>query len=100
VRELGATSPLAPALVSPGSTRWLPKSDAETQAISRRGRNGELWVIAARGSAEPGVATIGRLPRWARRAEVYTENRAVEAVDGTLADSFAPWGVHVYRFRR
>lgn len=100
VRELGAASPLAPALVSPGSTRWLPTSDAEMQAISRRGRNGDLWVIAARGSAEPGVATIGRLPRWARRADVYTESRAVDSVDGALTDSFAPWGVHVYRFRR
>jgi len=100
VRELGAASPIAPALVSPSSTRWLPTSDPETQAIARRGRNGELWVIASRGSAEPGTASIGRLPRWAVRAEVYTENRTVEAGAGTLSDVFEPWGVHVYRFRR
>ena len=100
VRELGAASPLAPALVSPGSTRWLPTSDPEMQAISRRGRNGDLWVIAARGSADSGVATISRLPRWAKRGDVYTEGRAVEAAGRVFADAFAPWGVHVYRFRR
>ena len=100
VRELGAASRLAPALVSPGSTRWLPTSDPETQAIARRGRDGDLWVIAARGSSEPGAATIGRLPRWVKRADVYTEGRTVEPAAGVLADAFPPWGVHVYRFRR
>ena len=100
VRELGAASPLAPALVSPGSTRWLPTSDSALQAISRRGREGELWVLAAHGGEEDGDATIRGLPRWATRAEVYTEDRVVGAVDGVLADAFAPWAVHVYRFRR
>jgi hypothetical protein len=100
VREIGAGSPLAPALVQPGSTRWLPTSDPTTQAIARRGRGGDLWVIATRSGEESEHVTISGLPRWATRAEVYTERRSVGAVDGGLSDAFDQWAVHVYRFRR
>jgi hypothetical protein len=100
VRELGAGSPLAPALVQPGSTKALATSDPMTQAISRRGRAGELWVIAARSGEESEEVTITGLPPWAKRAEVYTEGRSVDAPKGALTDSFARWSVHVYRFLR
>jgi hypothetical protein len=100
VREIGAASPLAPALVQPGSTRWLPSSDPTVQAISRRGRNGELWVMAARSGEDSEEVTISGLPKWAKRAEVYTEGRSVEAAAGKLTDRFGRWSVHVYRFRR
>lgn len=100
VREIGAASPLAPALLQPGSTRWLPTSDPTTQAVSRRGRAGELWVIAARSGEESEEVTIRGLPPWATRAEVYTEGRSVDAANRSLTDSFARWSVHVYRFRR
>ena len=63
VREISAASPLAPALGNPGTTRELPTSDRSVRAISRRGRNGEQWVIAVRGGGEGLVdATIGGLP--------------------------------------
>jgi hypothetical protein len=38
------------------------------------------------------------LPRWAHRASVYTENRAITASRGSLSDRFAQWDVHVYHF--
>jgi hypothetical protein len=100
VREIGAASPLAPALVQPDSTRWLRTSDPTTQAISRRGAPGELWVIATRGGEDSEAVTISGLPRWATRADVYAEARSVEAPTGTLTDTFGRWDVHVYRFRR
>jgi hypothetical protein len=100
VREIGAASPLAPALIQPGSTRWLRSSDPMTQAISRRGRAGELWVLAARSGEETEQVTISGLPAWATRAEVYTEGRSVEAASGVLSDTFGRWSVHVYRFQR
>jgi hypothetical protein len=100
VREIGAASPLAPALVQPRSTRALATSDPMTQAISRRGRNGELWVIAARSGEEREEVAITGLPSWATRADVYTEGRSVRAAKGTLTDSFGRWTVHVYRFQR
>ena len=98
VREIGAASLLAPALVSPGTTRELPTSDRALRAISRRGRNGDLWVIAVRRGGEGAAdATIGGLPVSAARAEAYTEGRSVAVRDGALGDAFGRWGVHVYR---
>jgi len=97
VREISAVSPLAPALRNPGTTRELPTSDRSVRAISRRGRRGELWVIAVRGGGEGSAdATIGGLPA-APSADVYAENRSVPVVGGALADSFGRWAVHVYR---
>jgi hypothetical protein len=100
VQEIGAASPLAPALVQPGSTRWLRSSDPTTQAIARRGRGGELWVMAARSGEESEMVTLTGLPRWATRAEVYTEGRSVGVGNGVLTDRFDQWSVHVYRFPR
>ena len=42
--EINSLSPLAPALVNPATTQTLPASDATTQAISRQGNSGDLWV--------------------------------------------------------
>lgn len=100
VRELGARSSIAPALVSPGSTRELATSDLSTRAISRNGADGDLWVLASHRGADAVPVTISGLPDWASTADVYTEGRTVTAAAGVLTDSFARWGVHVYRFRR
>jgi hypothetical protein len=100
VREIGAGSPLAPALRNPGTTRELPTSDPTVQAISRRGRNGELWVLAARRGEGPTDVTVGGLPAEASSAEVYTEGRSLPVVAGSLADTFDRWSVRVYRLRR
>ncbi len=97
VREIGAISPLAPALVNPGTTVVLPTSDPTVQAISRRGAGGELWVIASRSGEGAQPVTIGGLPATASLAEVYTEGRSVSVAGGALTDTFARWGVHVYR---
>jgi hypothetical protein len=97
VREIGAGSPLAPALVNPGTTRELPTSDRLVQAISRRGRNGDLWVIAARRGGEAAAVTIGGLQPSAAASDVYTEDRSVPVVGGSLTDRFDRWSVHVYR---
>jgi hypothetical protein len=98
VREIGAASPLAPALRNPGTTRVLDTSDATVQAISRRGRNGEVWVLAARRSGgDAAEVTISGLPAWAARADVYREDRSVAAGGGAVVDRFEGWAVHVYR---
>jgi hypothetical protein len=99
VREIGAGSAIAPALVSPGSTRVLRTSDPTVQAISRRGRGGERWVIAARTGEGAQAVTIGGLPTGASSASVYTEARSVPIVGGLLTDSFDRYAVHVYRLR-
>jgi hypothetical protein len=98
VREIGAISPLAPALVNPATTVVLPTSDPTVQAISRRGAGGDLWVIAAGSGEGTQPVTIGGLPARASVAEVYSEGRSVASGGGTLTDTFARWDVHVYRF--
>jgi hypothetical protein len=97
VREIGALSPLAPALVNPATTVVLPTSDPNVQAISRRGAGGDLWVIAARNGEGTAPVSIGGLPQSATLAEVFTEGRTAPILGGTLTDAFSRWEVHVYR---
>ena len=101
IREIKARSPLGPVLRSPDSTRDLSTADPTTEAISRTvatPAGPQLWVIAARSGRGARPVTITGLPRTAKWASVYAENRAVRVVDGTLTDRFARWQVHVYRF--
>jgi hypothetical protein len=98
VREIGAISPIAPALVNPATTTVLPTSDPTVQAIARRGAGGDLWVIVAKSGEGSQPVTIGGLPLSASTGEVYTENRVVQRVGDNLVDTFARWDVHVYRF--
>lgn len=98
VREINAESPIAPALVDPGSTTRLTADDSTTQAISRAGAGDELWVIAARSGADSADVTISGLPAGLADGTVYTENRSVPVTDGSFKDTFAQWDVHVYRF--
>jgi hypothetical protein len=77
----------------------LATSDPTVQAISRRGRNGETWVIAARSGEGAQPVTIGGLPADVSAAGVYTEGRSVPVTAGALTDVFDRWAVHVYRLR-
>jgi hypothetical protein len=84
--------------VSPGTTRELSTSDRSVRAIARRGRSGEVWVIAARRAGENSAAvTIGGLPPGVASADAYTEGRSVSVAGGSLTDGFDRWAVHVYR---
>jgi hypothetical protein len=99
VREVNVGSPIAPALVNPGSTRRLASDDGSVQVISRRGAGRDLWVIAARSGEGSRDVTIEGLPPSATTGTVYTEGRSVVAADGSFTDTFERWDVHVYRFR-
>ena len=96
--EINSLSPLAPALVNPATTQTLQASDATTQAISRQGNSGDLWVIAARHGAGTARVTIGGLPTAVSTGTVYTEGRSIAVSNGSFTDDFAQWGVHVYHF--
>jgi hypothetical protein len=99
IREINATSPIAAALVNPGSTRVLRSDDPTVQVISRRGAGRDLWVIAARSGAGSRPVTISGLPATAGEGTVYTEGRSIAAAGGSVTDAFDRWDVHVYRFR-
>jgi hypothetical protein len=97
IQEINADSPIAPALVNPGSTQVLTSSDQTTQVISREGGDGELWVIAARHGPGSQAVTISGLPPARSNGTVYTEGRSVVTAGGTFTDMFDRWDVHVYR---
>ena len=99
VREISAESPIAPALVNPGTTQVLQSSDATTQVISRQGTGpSDVWVFAARSGTESVPVTISGLPERVRQGTVYGESRTVDVADGGFTDSFGRWDVHVYHF--
>lgn len=99
VAELSASSRIAPALVSAGTSRPVTTTDPTTEAILREGTSvDDLWLIAARSGAGVTEVAFGGLPAWAHKGSVYRENRAVTARAGHLGDSFGQWDVHVYHF--
>ena len=81
-------SAIAPALVSPGSTRVLESNDPAVQVISRRGAGRDLWVIAASAGEGSRTVTISGLPLSAKEASVYTEGRSIAASGGSFTDTF------------
>jgi hypothetical protein len=102
ITEIGARSPLAPALVDPGSTRRLSTSDPTTQAITRADAPGagarELWLIAARHGPGRRTVRISGLPPTIGHGVVYPGGRSIRIERGSLTDRFQQWQVHVYRF--
>ena len=99
VGEIGAGSPIAPALVSPGTTQVLQASDGTTQVILREGTGpSDLWVIAARSGTDTAPVTITGLPERVQQGTVYREGRTVDVTNGAFRDSFGRWDVHVYQF--
>ena len=99
VQEINASSPVAPALVATASNQVMTTSDSTTQAISRSGGLGDLWVFAARSGPGTQSVTISGLPfLGAKSANVYTESRTVTATNGSFTDTFDQWDAHVYHF--
>jgi len=96
IGEVSSISPLAPALVDPGSTTVLSTNDPSTEVISRAGSAGDLWVLAAHAAATSGAVTISGLPSGVTTTDVYTEGRTLGVTGGALTDTFGPWDVHVY----
>ena len=99
IQEINAGSPLAPALLHPGSTQSLQSSDATTEVISRQGAtSSDIWVMAARSGSGTQNVTISGLPASVTSGTVYTEGRSVAVSNGSFTDNFGQWGVHVYHF--
>ena len=99
VKQLSATSSLAPALVNAAKAPQVTTGGPGTEAMVRQGTSvDDLWVIAARSAAGTRTVTFKGLPHWVHRGGVYTENRTVIASKGSFRDRFARWDVHVYHF--
>lgn len=100
IEEIGAHSPLYPALLAPNSP--LPIA-CPTKGIEFFAReiDGELFVLACKREGETVPAKFSGLPATFTAGEVMFESpRTVEVKNGTFTDWFGPFEVHVYRFRR
>lgn len=96
--ELRSGTPLHRALLAPRARLRLRISDPTTQVDVRAAGRRELWVLAARHGRGSSRVRISGLPAWAKRATVYGERRSLATRDGSFADRFTRWDVHVYRF--
>ncbi len=101
IEEIGSKSPLYPALVAPNSGRPVKVARAEGIEFCAREVGPELFLLACKRAGGTERAEFSGLPEAAGKGEVmYEAPRMVEARDGKFTDWFAPFEVHVYRFRR
>jgi hypothetical protein len=99
IEQIGAGSPLGPALDNAASNHRLHTNDPGTEAISRLAvtpTGTQLWVIAARSAPGLRAVAISGLPASVGRVAVYGERRTEPISDGTLRDDFRQWQVHIY----
>jgi hypothetical protein len=101
IEEIGSKGPLYPALVAPNSPSPIEVSGAPGLEYSARETGGDLFILACKPEGPTTEATFTGLPASVSKGEVlYEPPRYVEAKDGSFKDWFAPFEVHVYRFRK
>jgi hypothetical protein len=99
VEEIGEKSPLYPALVAPESRLPVRVNDPGVEFCVREAGD-ELFVLACRSSGTTQAVEFRGLPATATGGEVLFESpRTVQVKDGQFTDWFAPFEVHVYRFK-
>jgi hypothetical protein len=104
IEEIGSKSPLYPALLAPESKLPIKCSDPKIEFCVREA-GADVFILACKreGDAvkDTKEATFSGLPEGITQGEVMFESpRRVEAKDGSMSDWFAPFDVHVYRFKR
>jgi hypothetical protein len=99
VEEIGIKSPLYPALVAPES-KLLVKVTGPGIEFCVRESGGDLFLLACKREGATTQATFSGLPETVTGGEVLFESpRKVEIKAGKFTDWFAPFDVHVYRFK-
>jgi len=100
IEEIGDKSPLYPALVAPNSKMPIKCSGEGMEFVVREVDN-ELFILACRREGGTIQAKFMGLPANLTTADVlYESPRTIEAKNGIFTDWFAPFDVHVYRFRK
>ena len=100
MEEIGAHSPLYPALLAPNSTIRLTAGDEGIEFAVREVGN-EIFVLACKREGKTVKVEFAGLPNVHSNGEVMFEPpRTVTINNGSFTDWFAPFEVHVYRFKR
>jgi hypothetical protein len=101
LEEIGTKSPLAPALVAPTSKLPVKISGAKDVEFLVREVGDEIYVLACKREGATVKVEFAGLPLTKGDGEVmYESPRRMEVKDGKFTDWFAPFDVHVYRFKR
>jgi hypothetical protein len=99
--EINDKSPLHGAMIAPNSS--LPvkvQGDDGIEFVVREVGN-EVYLLACKREGKTVQAKFTGLPSGISGGDVvYEDPRKVEVKDGSFTDWFAPFDVHVYRFRR
>jgi hypothetical protein len=100
IEEIGEKSPLYPALLAPNSK--LPiKCNAPDIEFCVREVADEIFVLACKPGGATREVQFSGLPANATGGEMMFESpRRVTLAKGRFTDWFAPYEVHVYRFRK
>lgn len=100
IEEIGTKSPLYPALTAPDSTCPIKVSGVDGIEFCAREANGELFLLACKRQGETQKVEFSGLPASLESGDVlYEAPRTVEVNHGQFTDWFAPFDVHVYRFK-
>ncbi len=100
VEEIGTKSPLYPALVAPNSKMPVQAKGDGIEFCVREVGN-EIFLLACKRSHTTEQVEFSGLPSSVANADVlFEEPRIIKMKDGKLTDWFAPFDVHVYRFKR
>ncbi|HTV41854.1 MAG TPA: Ig-like domain repeat protein [Candidatus Sulfotelmatobacter sp.] len=59
--------------------------------------NGYVYVIAVNSTSNAVTATISNIPSPMTSVTLPFESRSVSMTNGSFSDSFAAWGVHIYK---
>ncbi|HEY5914118.1 MAG TPA: hypothetical protein VJA21_26315 [Verrucomicrobiae bacterium] len=100
IEEIGSHSPLYPALLAPPSPLPLKVSRLGNVEFCAREANGSLFLLACKREGKTVQVEFSGLPPTVSTGEVMFEApRTLEARQGRFTDWFAPFEVHVYRFK-
>jgi hypothetical protein len=100
VEEIGTKSPLYPALVAPDSKLPIKVSGADGMEFCAREANGDLFLLACKRQGKTAKVEFSGLPAAIKSGDaLYEPPRTVEVKHGKFTDWFAPFDVHVYRFK-
>jgi hypothetical protein len=101
VAEIGPNGPLAAALVAPKSKLMVTVGSPTEIEFCVREVGSEIFLIACRRDGETAQVKFTGLPAILPKGEVLFESPRTVHVEGdAFADWFAPFEVHVYRFKR
>ncbi len=100
VEEIGSKSPLYPALLAPESKLPVKVKGGGIEFCVREAGN-DIFIIACKRNHTTEEVEFSGLPMTGGNGDVlHEEPREVKVKEGRFKDWFAPFEVHVYRFKR